>query len=79
MKSQNMRGPFDTMDSLVSHSLSFCNRVLSRRTTDFLPNARLCNLTFYPVIGGDDDENSSEIYAASLKEYLDHCRLVFKQ
>ena len=71
---QDVRGPFDTMDTVTTAPVPFLNRILSRKRSPYLSDAQACNATFYPVFLDPESSTSAEDYAAALDEFLCHCR-----
>ena len=74
MKNQSPTGPFTTLDSLATDPMGFTSRLLCRRISRYLPNASLCNLTFYPVIFDAAEDPSGDLYQKALADFVDHCR-----
>ena len=73
MRITDVSGPFDLMDRLAIHPCSFQNRVLSRRSSDYLTEASICNFTYYPPIQGEEPEDAEVTHQAWL-DFIDHCR-----
>ena len=71
---QNVKGPFGTLDSLVTAPISFLNRILSRKRSPYLASATSCNMTFYPVFMDPESTTSADDYEAALLAFVSHCR-----
>ena len=72
MRIQDIRGPYDLMDGLTIHPCSFQNRFLSRRSSEYMTEARLCHFTHYPPIQGENPDDAEVTYQAWL-DFIQYC------
>ena len=71
-RNQDVAGPYTLLEKLVRHPVSFLNRLLGRRSTRFLTEARLCNYTFYPPLLAAEGE-AREITLKAWRDFVAHC------
>ena len=70
---QDIHGPYDLLDQTTSHTCSFLNRLLGRRSSDYLTDASVCDYTYYPPILGETPEDAAATHEA-WQAFVEHCR-----
>ena len=70
---QDVNGPYDMLEKTTSHACSFLNRLLGRRSSDYLTEASVCDYTYYPPIQGESSEDAASTYEA-WQAFIEHCR-----
>ena len=70
---QDIHGPYDMMEKTCSHACSFLNRLLGRRSSDYLTDASVCDFTYYPPIQGESSDDAASTYEA-WQTFIEHCR-----